>query len=341
MHKYLLVILSVLALLLATCSFSPQEKAMAYEWALPEGIAPPEIPEGNEMTWDRINLGKQLFFDPILSIDSSLSCATCHQADQGLANPQPVMRGVFGRLGFRNTPTLTQVAYSPYYFVEGGSPTLEMQILGPIEDHNEFGFNAAELAERIKDHPVYEELAQKAYGRPFDLYVLTRSIAAYERTMVSSGSRWDKYYYEGDSAALTDQEIRGWELFQSERTGCSSCHSGFTFSTYEFANIGLYEEYEDIGLARRTVLETDRGKVKIPTLRNIAYTAPYMHDGSIRTLTRVVEHFNKGGVGHPNQSELVRPLGLEKSEIADLVAFLRSLSDDKFLSSPLYQQPAH
>lgn len=340
MKRYLIVLLfSVFTFGLMRCVIEPETETTPFEWDLPEGVEAPVVPAGNEMTWDRINLGHKLFFDPILSVDSSMSCATCHQTFNGLANPQPVMRGVFGRLGFRNTPTLTQVAYSPYFFAEGGSPTLEMQVLGPIEDHNEFGFNAADLAEKMKGHPIYEPLAQKTYGRSFDLFVLTRSIAAYERTMISSRSRFDKYYYEDDSTSLTKQEIRGWELFQSDKASCISCHSGFTFSTYDFANIGLYDEYEDLGLSRRTVLPEDEGKFKIPTLRNVAYTAPYMHDGSIRTLTRVVEHFNEGGTGHPNQSELVRPLGLDKEEIADLVAFLRSLSDDQFFNSSLYQEP--
>lgn len=339
MKRYIIVLISVGTLLLWRCEKESETEAKVFEWNLPAGVEPPAVPEGNEMTWERIELGHKLFFDPILSVDSSMSCATCHQTFNGLANPQPVMRGVFGRLGFRNTPTLTQVAYSPYFFAEGGSPTLEMQVLGPIEDHNEFGFNAAELAEKMKGHPVYEALAQKTYGRSFDLFVLTRAIAAYERTMISSGSRFDKYYYEGDTASLTEQEIRGWELFQSDRTNCISCHSGFAFSSYDFANIGLYDEYKDLGLSRRTVLPEDVGKFKIPTLRNVAYTAPYMHDGSIRTLTQVVKHFNEGGVGHPNQSQLVRPLGLDNTEMADLVAFLRSLSDDQFFKSELYQAP--
>lgn len=337
MKKFLLV--GVLITVLVRCSSERSVPREPFTYTLPAGIASPMIPEDNAMSWERIELGRKLFFDPVLSVDSSMSCATCHQTQNGLANPQPVMRGVFGRLGFRNTPTLTQVAYSPYYFVEGGSPTLEMQILGPIEDHNEFGFNGAELGQKIKGHPLYDDLAQEAYGRPMDMYVLTRAIAAYERTMISSQSRWDNFFYRGDSTALSDQELRGWELFTSDRTNCSSCHSGFTFSNYHFENIGLYEDYEDDCLARRTMLEEDQGKVKVPTLRNVAYTAPYMHDGSIRTLTRVVEHFNNGGKGHANQSELIRPLGLKKSEIADLVAFLRSLSDQEFLSDTLYQNP--
>lgn len=291
------------------------------------------------MSWERIELGRKLFFDPILSVDSSMSCATCHQTQHGLANPQPVMRGVFGRLGFRNTPTLTQVAYSPYFFAEGGSPTLEMQVLGPIEDHNEFGFNGAELAQKIKGHPVYDKLAQQAYARPMDMYVLTRAIAAYERTMISHQSRFDQFYYRGDSTALSPQELRGWKLFSSDRTNCINCHSGFSFSHYQFENIGLYETYTDQGLARKTMQDDDVGKIKVPTLRNVAYTAPYMHDGSVQTLTRVVNHFNEGGKGHPNQSELIRPLGLSAPEVADLVAFLRSLSDDVFLSDTLYTNP--
>ncbi len=339
MNHFLRNMLLILVVGLAGCQLEEPVSEASFQWDLPQGVLPPPVPEDNQMTVARIELGRELFYDPVLSVDTSINCATCHQPVNGLANPQPVMRGVFGRLGFRNTPTLTQVAYSPYFFVEGGSPTLEMQVLGPIENHDEFGFNAAELYERFKTHDRYNQLAIKAYGRPMDLWVLTRSIAAFERTMVSSHSPFDDYFYRGDSTAMTPQQIRGWELFASDRTNCSSCHSGFPFSTYEFENIGLYEEYKDLGLARRTILDKDVGKVKVPTLRNVARTAPYMHDGSIRTLIGAVKHFNDGGVGHPNQSELIRPLKLSQDEIADLVAFLHALTDTALLSSNRLQAP--
>ena len=337
--SYIAGLCLVLALGAVRCKVEDPSGQELFVFDLPPGVEAPLIPEDNAMQQNRIALGRKLFYDPILSIDSTVSCGNCHFAHLGFANPLSVMPGVESRRGNRNTPTLTNVAYSPYFFAEGGSPTLEMQVLGPIENHDEMGFNAAELYERLKDHSEYQDLAQEAYGREMDLFVLTRAIAAFERTMVSGNSPFDRYFYRGDSSAMNEAQIRGWELFQSERTGCISCHSGFSFSSYDFANVGLYEEYEDEGLTRRTMATTDIGKFKIPTLRNVAMSAPYMHDGSISTLTRVVEHFNRGGVGHPNQSELVRPLGLNKEEIADLVAFLRALTDNNMVRDASLAEP--
>ncbi len=334
--KTLGLILGAILLLIAMairCVPADASQDLAYTWQLPPGVSPPAIPPDNAMTASRISLGKQLFYDPILSVDSSISCGSCHQADKGFADDQPISTGVKGRLGFRNAPTLTQVAYSPYFFAEGGSPTLEMQVLGPIDDHNEFGFNAADLYLRIKEHPHYQRLALEAYGRPLDLFVITRAIAAFERTLVSSNSPFDNYFYLGDRSALSPAQLRGWELFQSERTQCATCHAGFTFSTYEFANVGL-KDYADEGLTRRTMNQEDIGKFKIPTLRNVALTAPYFHDGSVATLEEVIAHFNRGGTGHANQSPLIQPLGLSDQEQADLQEFLLALTDSTMIGNP-------
>lgn len=333
-RNYWSLIGMLMAGLIAGCGSAGPDPDPAYQWSLPAGVTPPPVPDDNALTEGRVALGKRLFYDPILSLDSTVSCASCHRPEKGFADSESISPGVKGRLGFRNAPTLTQVGYSPYFFAEGGAPTLELQALGPIDNHTEFGFSAAELYERLREHPEYNELAQAYYGRDFDLYVLTRAIAAFERTLVSYRSPFDRFLYQGEESALTPAQRRGWNLFRSDALQCRSCHSGFAFSSYQFANVGLYQKYEDEGLTRRTMLPEDIGKFKIPTLRNIALTAPYMHDGSLPDLESVVTHFNSGGRGHTNQSALIRPLQLSEQEQADLVAFLHALTDSAMITDP-------
>lgn len=313
-------------------SLSPDEEEAIYQLILPTGFPEPVIPEDNQLTQARIDLGKRLFNDPILSRDSSISCASCHKRAAGMADDLAISPGIKGRLGFRNAPTLANVAYHPYFFKEGGSPTLEMQMLGPIEDENEMGFNAAELAQRLLGHPFYDSLALAAYNRPMDLFVLTRAIASFERTLISGDSPYDRYT-TGDSAAMSEAAIRGMNLFFSETTNCASCHDGHDFSTYDIHNNGLYAEYADLGRYRVSLDSADIGKFKVPTLRNIAATAPYMHDGSLPDLASVIRHYNHGGQGHANQHELIRPLNLSQQEQEDIIEFLHHLSDEAFLTA--------
>ncbi|MEL7531175.1 MAG: cytochrome c peroxidase [Bacteroidota bacterium] len=308
----------------------------AFEWDLPAGFAEPSVPANNEMTVARVRLGKMLFFDPILSVDSTLSCGSCHLAQAGFADHNPISLGVEGRVGERNAPTLTNIGYHPYFFREGGSPTLEQQVLGPICNNLEMGFNAALLAERLKNHPVYEPLAQETYGREIGLFVLTRAIAAYERTLISGDSPYDRFVRGEDPQALNAAAQRGLTLFKSERTNCTQCHGGIDFSLYNFENNGLYDSFLDQGRYRVTLDSTDIGKFKVPTLRNIGLSWPYMHDGSLKSLEEVVQHYNEGGQGHANQSAYVRPLGLNPKEVSDLVAFLESLTDEKFINNPAF-----
>ncbi|MFK7925250.1 MAG: cytochrome-c peroxidase [Bacteroidia bacterium] len=311
-------------------------KKAAFEWDLPAGFAEPIVPANNEMTVDRVRLGKMLFFDPILSVDSTMSCSSCHLAEAGFADHHSISLGVEGRVGARNAPTLTNIGYHPYFFREGGSPTLEQQVLGPICNNLEMGFNAALLAERLKAHPIYEPLAQESYGREIGLFVLTRAIASYERTMISGDSPYDRFSRGEDPNALSAAAQRGLALFKSERANCTQCHGGTDFSLYDFANNGLYDSFLDQGRYAITLDSADIGKFKVPTLRNIALSWPYMHDGSLKSLEEVVDHYNRGGQGHVNQSSSVRPLGLDQSEIADLVAFLESLTDEKFVNNPAF-----
>ncbi|MEO6759908.1 MAG: cytochrome c peroxidase, partial [Saprospiraceae bacterium] len=305
---------------------------------VPAGFPAPVFPAGNELTPARWALGRKLFYDPVLSRDSTLSCASCHHADHAFSDIVVFSPGVGGLPGTRNAPTLANIAYHPYYTREGGVPTLEMQILVPVQEHNEFDFNILLIAERLAHDTAYVRRSLEAYGRAPDAFVITRSITCFERTFISGQSRYDQYHFQGKNAALTAPEKRGMDLFFSEKTNCSQCHAGFNFTNYAFECNGLYMDYPDPGRFRLTELESDRARFKVPTLRNVALTGPYMHDGSFSTLEAVVEHYNSGGQPHPNKSALVRPLGLTAADKADLVAFLRSLTDDNFVNNPKFLQ---
>jgi len=168
--------------------------------------------------------------------------------------------------------------------------------------------------------------SQKAYKRDPDAFVITRALANFERTLISGNSEYDKFIQGKSEAKFGTSEVRGMQLFMSDKTNCSSCHSGFNFSNYNFENNGLYEQYNESGRFRLTQNQEDIGKFKVPTLRNIAFTAPYMHDGSLGTLEDVVEHYNSGGKNQINKSSFLKPLNLSNQEKADLVAFLRFFS---------------
>jgi cytochrome c peroxidase len=305
--------------------------------AVPEGFPAPVFPEGNELTPERWALGKRLFFDPILSSDHSVSCASCHLPEMAFTDGKQFSEGVEGRLGTRNAPTLANVAYHPYYTREGGVPTLEMQVLVPIQEHAEFDFNILLIAERLNGDSGYVRESRAAYERAPDAFVITRSIACFERTMLSGGSRCDEFL-NGKTSTLTAAERRGKDLFFSEKLACSQCHGGFNFTNYAFENNGLYEDYPDPGRFRLTGKEADRALFKVPTLRNAGVTAPYMHDGSLPTLEAVVEHYNGGGKDHPHKSQLIKPLNLTNQEKTDLIAFLKTLTDDDFLDNPKFRQ---
>jgi cytochrome c peroxidase len=304
---------------------------------VPAGFPKVAYPDNNLPTADRWLLGKKLFYDPILSVDGSISCASCHQQQLAFSDDRSVSLGVADRPGTRNAPSLANVAYHPYFMREGAVPTLEMQILVPIQEHNEFDFNVLRIADLLRQDASYVELAQKAYGREPDAFVITRAIANFERTLLSGNSRYDQYLADNTSNVLNEAEKRGMELFFSERTQCASCHAGFNFTNYSFQNNGLYEQYPDSGRFRLTRKETDRDKFKVPGLRNVEVTSPYMHDGSLTSLEEVLDHYNRGGHDHRNKSLLIKPLGLSEQEKADLIVFLGTLTDHDFLENPLYQ----
>ena len=222
---------------------------------------------------------------------------------------------------------------TPYYTREGGVPTLEMQILVPIQEHNEFNNNIVLIADTLATIPTYVQMAKVAYDREPDAFVITRALSQFERSLISGQSAFDKEYNYGVEGSMSNSALRGKLLFESNRTSCSTCHSGFNFTNYSFQNNGLYFEYPDNGRERLTQDPNDRALFKVPSLRNAEVTGPYMHDGSIESLTEVIEHYNTGGSNHINKNVLIQPLNLTENEKADLLSFLKSLTDQAFITN--------
>lgn len=333
MLKYL-VTLSIIILI--GCDREVIEQPIDSILQVPKGFPVPEFPDDNQLTEARWALGKRLFYDPGLSKDGTISCATCHLAEYAFTDTRTVSEGVDQRLGSRNAPTLANIAYHPYLTREGGVPSLEMQILVPIQEHAEFDFNILLIAERLNADSSYVRASLDAYNRPPDAFVITRAISCFERTLISGQSRYD-FYINGSKTELSESEIKGKNLFFSERLACSQCHSGYNFTNYAFENNGLYEVYSDQGRFRLTGDTADEALFKVPTLRNIEVTAPYMHNGSISNLEEVVEHYNSGGKGHKHKSSLIKQLYLSASEKEDLIAFMKPLTDHDFLTNPKFR----
>lgn len=299
----------------------------------PPGFPAMDFPSDNAFTIERWKLGKKLFFDPVLSLDSTLSCASCHIQEHAFADRLATSPGIQNRQGTRNVPSLANVGWQPYLLREGSVPTLEMQVLVPIQEENEFDHNIVLIADQLNAIQEYVEMSQIAYGRNPDAFVITRALATYQRTLISGNSRFDQWFYQGIEAMMTESEIRGYNVFNSEKAQCSSCHSDFNFTNYAFENNGLYEAYADPGRFRFTNDPADLARFKVPSLRNVELTAPYMFDGSLSSLEEVIEHYNSGGKAHPNKNPLVRPLGLSEGEKSDLVAFLKTLTDHSFIQN--------
>lgn len=290
----------------------------------------PEVshPEDNQLTLKRWELGRRLFFETKLSIDDNKSCASCHLPSTAFATNFPTNHGANEAEGTRNSPSLANVAYHPYFTREGGVPTLEMQVLVPIQEENEFHNNILDIVDSLKLDQSYVDDALEAYGSEITPFVITRAISCFERTLISGGSPFDRYL-SGEENALSSEELNGLQIFESK--GCVNCHSGQLLSEFEIINNGLYEEYEDPGLFHLTNDPNDIGKFKVPSLRNVTMTHPYMYDGSLATLDDVLDHYVSGGSNHPNKSELITPIELNEEERADLKAFLNALTDQGFI----------
>lgn len=293
----------------------------------PAGLPPVKHPTDNPPTPEKIALGKQLYFDPRLSRDQTISCASCHDPAKGWSNGEQFATGVGGAKGGRNAPTVINAAYYTTQFWDGRAKTLEEQALGPIQNPIEMNMTLEAVVERLNGIAGYKEQFQRVFGTDVTADGIAKAIAAFERTVLSGNAPYDKFK-AGDPSALSPEAQRGMKLFFG-KARCSACHSGPNFSDSAFHNIGL--DSEDIGRKAISKLEGDHGAMKTPTLREIAKTAPYMHNGSLKTLEEVVAHYNKGGNGNRYQDEEIFPLKLSEQEQADLVTFLK-----EGLSSPDY-----
>lgn len=308
-----------------------------YKLEVPPGFPDPVIPADNQLTTERIELGRLLFYDTRLSIDSSISCSSCHNPTLAFADNKKISPGVEGRLAKRNAPTLTNVVYHPTFLFDGFLKTLEMQVLVPIEEHAEFAFNIVEISKRLATDSVYLDRSKKAYNQEINPFVITRSIASFERILISGNSKFDQQVFQKKNV-MTKSEKRGMNLFFN-KLSCADCHGGFNFTNFSTQNNGLYTVYADSGRQRVTKLNQDKAMFKIPTLRNIELTAPYMHDGSFATLEEVIEHYQTGGKNHPNKSPKLKPFKLSSRQKQDLINFLKCLTDHEFIHNPKFAAP--
>lgn len=362
------------SLLLSACSDAPTP----YQWQLPAGFPAPVVPAENAMSEAKVELGRYLFYDAALSANQRQSCASCHQQQHAFAEPRNVSVGSTGQAHRRNAPALVNVAYNTSQtWAHDGLQHIEQQLLLPLFGDNpvELGAGGHEQAilQRLT-RPPYPELFAAAFNdnTPHFRHVVD-ALASFSRSLLSFKSRFDRYAYQQDDAALTEQELLGLNLFFSEKLECHHCHGGFNFTqatSHEsqpldrrpFHNTGLYYvsrpdladkgyPQQDTGLSEVTLNPADDGRFRAPTLRNIAYSAPYMHDGSLATLDEVIDFYAAGGLvtevngeksdgrTHPGKSSFVRGFALTEDEKQALLAFLHSLNDEQFITNPAYSNP--
>ena len=289
-------------------------------------LPPITIPADNPQTDAKVELGRQLFFDPRLSHDNTISCATCHDPEMAWANHNTVDVGIQGRKGNRNSGTILDAAYMDFQFWDGRVKTLEEQALGPIHNPVEMGETLENVVRKLAAIDGYRAQFKAVFASEVTADGIGKAIAAFERTVLSGPSPFDKYM-AGDKSALPQAAVRGMRLFNG-KARCRTCHGGPMFSDQGFHNIGVGMDASQPDIGREAVTKDpkDRGRFKTPTLRNVALTWPYMHDGSVKTLADVVALYNAGGVKNPTLDVFVMPLGLSDDDQKDLVAFLEALT---------------
>lgn len=287
------------------------------------------IPSTNLNYAAKVELGKQLYFDGRLSKNGAVSCAFCHIPDAGFADPRQFSFGVGGKKGNRQAPTVFNTAFNPVQFWDGRAGSLEEQAIAPIENPVEMAETHANVVAKLRKIKGYRSQFNTVFGTDVSLQGIAEAIAAYERTIISTNSAFDRYVM-GDGKAMSESAVRGLALFKGKGR-CILCHNGPNFTDNRFHNLGVPQVgplKEDPGRYAVTKRERDRGAFKTPTLRSVTETAPYMHDGVFQTLEEVVDFLDQGGGRNPNLSPLMKPLNLTAQEKADLVAFLKALSGE-------------
>lgn len=346
----LLVILIVVIVGLAVWYYRAQQApppakpiGAVVEIKAPLGLPPVPIPEDNPPTAETIALGRKLYYDPILSVDNTVSCASCHHPDFGFSDGKPVSQGVGGKTGTRNAPTVINAAYFTSQFWDGRTPSLEKQAEGPVQNPIEMADTLEGVERKLRANATYREEFRRAFGTDRITYeMVEKAIAAFERTVLAGNSPFDRWHYGGDQEAVSDSVKRGFEVFRNPRKGnCAACHTvGENYALFtdnKFHNLGVgvtttktgEAEFADLGRYEVIQREADKGAFKTPSLRNIAQTAPYMHDGSLATLKDVIDFYIGGGNSNPHLDPEVHVLDfLTGQERDDLLAFLESLTGE-------------
>lgn len=314
----------------ASCTQNVVLEDEGYVLDLPPHFPEMDIPLDNPLTPEKIAFGKKLFEEKRLSGDGTVACISCHDPGHAFSDTVQFSLGINGQLGERNSTPIFNIGYHPAFFRDGGALTLEMQVVAPIENPLEMNANITEVCLLLDEDPEYHLLAQEIFGTNFTPNVLSKSLASYLRTLISGNSKYDQYTL-GNEGALTELEKEGFELFDG-KAGCFKCHGGTNFTDYSYSNIGLYTDYIDNGRMNLTADSSDMGVFMVPSLRNLSYTAPYMHDGSVQTLEEVIELYDEGGKGHWNQDFRIFPLELTDHEKEALKAFLLTLNDEEFVN---------
>lgn len=277
----------------------------------------------------KIDLGKQLYFDGRLSKNGAISCAFCHNPGTGFADPRQTSIGIGGGVGGRQSPTVYNTAFNHLQFWDGRARSLEEQAIGPIHNPIEMGETHENVVRKLGKVKGYQQQFRAVFGSDVNIQDIANAIAAYERTVISTDSAFDKYVL-GDQKAMDEAAVRGMTLFKG-KARCILCHNGSNFTDNQFHNLGVPQvgpAKEDPGRYNVTRAEKDKGAFKTPTLRSIIETAPYMHDGAFKTLEEVVDFLNEGGGANQNLSALVKPLNLTPEEKTDLIAFLKALTGE-------------
>ena len=316
-----------------------------YNLTIPEFFPIIDIPEDNPLTVEGIALGRMLFYDPILSGDSTLSCAGCHKQEYAFTDENRFSTGIDGIMGDRNAMQVINMGWVKKLFWDGRADLVEGQALGPVENPIEMHDTWPNVVEKLTRHPDYPTLFFKTFGT-WDITkeLAAKAIGQFERTLISANSKYDLVIAANNGVFLTDEEVNGFDIFNTEKGDCFHCHSGILFTDDLFHNNGLDSVQLDKGLGNITGNVHDNGKFKTPTLRNIALTAPYMHDGRFQTLEEVVDFYSEG----LQFSESIDPLmknvqrggiQLTAQEKSDLIAFLHTLTDTTFTNNPDFANP--
>ena len=303
-----------------------------YQLNLPLGLEKDAlvIPADNPLTKEKVELGRTLFFDKRLSKDGTIACASCHLPSKAYTDGKPVSSGIKGLKGGRSAPTAINRAFAAAQFWDGRAASLEEQSVGPFVSPVEHGFiNHDELVAKIRKIAGYRKLFKEVFGADVTIDGVGKAIASFQRTIVSGNSPADRFDFGGEQNALSEDAKRGLELFRG-KARCTRCHSNFNFSDEKFHNLGIGWDTNTVDLGRYMVTQNpeDVGAFKTPTLREIARTAPYMHDGRFKTLEEVVNFYNGGGIKNPHLDNTIIPLELTEEEKKDLVSFLRSLNGE-------------